>query len=316
MNHTPASACPVCQGRGKTDFSSTDLMFGGDTRYDYHRCTQCGLVYQHPLPAGETIAGFYPENYIVYVEPTRTRFTPRERLYLKKRLGYTHIDAPAGGRPKAVTDVVPWVPDGKVLDIGCGNGEYLLRMQSIGWQCTGVEFNDTAASICRRHGLNIVQGDLAEAGFADNSFDFVTAHHLIEHVPDPHALMAEIVRITRPGGSVLIRTPNSESLGRRFFGRHWYANDVPRHICLYSEQNLALLASQHGLTASRTLKPVKPKLVLRSLDYKLGNRGKPSKKRKMRKWASKLYVPAASLSGRGDELFMLFTRQGGQGMAS
>jgi len=308
MNQDTTSTCPVCGGTGKVDFSSTDLMFGGDKVFYYHHCSDCGLVYQHPVPKEADIAAFYPENYIVYIEPTRTRFSARERLYLKNRLGYTHLEAPASSRPRTVDDVIPWVPNGKLLDIGCGNGEYLLRMKSIGWQCKGVEFNDKAVSICRSHGLDIFQGDLAAANFEDASFDFVTAHHLIEHVPDPHTLMKEITRITRPGGSVLIRTPNSESLGRNFFGRHWYANDVPRHLYLYSEDNLKLLASQHGLECSRTLKPVKPKLVLRSLDYKLGNRGKPSKKRKIRKWASKLYIPAAKFTHRGDELFMLFTR--------
>jgi len=311
MNQDTASTCPLCENTGTSAFSSTDLMFGGDRAFHYHHCGNCGLVYQYPVPDESDIAAFYPENYIVYIEPTRITFSARERLYLKTRLGYSHLETPTHGRPRSVDDVVPWVPDGKILDIGCGNGEYLLRMKSIGWQCTGVEFNDKAVSISRSHDLDIFQGDLAAANFDDASFDFVTAHHLIEHVPDPHALMKEIARIIRPGGSMLIRTPNSESLGRQFFGRHWYANDVPRHLYLYSESNLKLLAEKYGLECSRTLKPVKPKLVLRSLDYKLGNRGKPSKKRKLRKWASKLYIPAARLTQRGDELSMLFTRKQG-----
>jgi 2-polyprenyl-3-methyl-5-hydroxy-6-metoxy-1,4-benzoquinol methylase len=308
MNQHMTSTCRVCGGKGQADFSGTDLMFGGDRTFHYHRCGNCGLVYQHPLPDAADIAAFYPENYIVYVEPTRTAFTARERLYLKTRLGYTQLETPATARPRVVNDVIPRVTNGRLLDIGCGNGEYLLRMKSIGWQCKGVEFNDKAASICRRHGLDIFQGNLVDANLEDASFDFVTAHHLIEHVPDPHALMKEIARILRPGGTLLIRTPDSESLGRKVFGRYWYANDVPRHLYLYSEKNLTLLANQHGLDCRLTLKPVKPKLVLRSLDYKLGNRGRPSKKSKIRKWASKLYIPAAKLSRHGDELFMLFTR--------
>jgi len=308
MNQHMTSKCRVCGGKGQADFSSTDLMFGGDRTFHYHRCGNCGLVYQQPLPDASDIAGFYPENYSIYVEPTRTAFSARERLYLKTRLGYTHLETPATARPKAVNDVIPWVANGKLLDIGCGNGEYLLRMKSIGWQCKGVEFNDKAASICRRHGLDIIQGDLVDANLDDASFDFVTAHHLIEHATDPHALMKGIARLIRPGGTVLIRTPNSEALGRKLFGRHWFPNEVPRHLYLYSENNLKLLANQYGLQCNLTLKPIKPKLVLRSLDYKLGNRGKSSKQRNVRKWASKLYIPAARLSRRGDELFMLFTR--------
>ncbi|VAW76809.1 hypothetical protein MNBD_GAMMA14-496 [hydrothermal vent metagenome] len=309
MNQDSTSICLICESTGTVAFSSTDLMFGGDRVFHYHHCGNCGLIYQQPIPDEAGIASFYPENYNIYTEPTHTTFSTRKRLYLSNRLGYTHLDTSGDYRPQIVNDVIPWVPNGKLLDIGCGNGEYLLRMKSIGWQCKGVEFNDKAVSICRKHDLDIFQGDLAAASFNDASFDFVTAHHLIEHVPDPHTLMKEIVRITRPGGFVLIRTPNSESLGRKLLGRYWFANEVPRHLLLYSEHNLKLLAEQHGLKCNRTLQPIKPKLVLRSLDYKFGNRGKPSEKTKFLRWASKLYIPAARLSRRGDELFMLFTRK-------
>ena len=290
-------------------------MFGGSTSFSYHRCTDCNLIYQHPIPSKEEISAFYPASYSIYSEPERTLFSTRELQTLKETLGYQHLEVsekrsfldklcPA----KPVLDVAPYVEAGTALDIGCGSGEYLLRLQSIGWKCQGVEFNDKAVSICRSNGLKIFHGDLISANFGSESFDFVTAHHLIEHVPDPHELVSEISRITKPGGSVLIRTPNSESLGRSWFGTDWFANDVPRHIFLYSEKNLRILASKYSLRLDSLRKPVKTKLVLKSLDYKLNNRGTPSKKRKIRKYLSRLYLPAANLSGRGDELFAFFTK--------
>ncbi len=185
-----------------------------------------------------------------------------------------------------------------VLDIGCGNGEYLLRLKSIGWQCQGVEFNETALAICRKQGLEVFHGDLKAANFAAESFDFVTAHHLIEHTADPAELVREMARVTKPGGTILIRTPNSKALGRRWFGVNWFDNDVPRHLMLFCPASLAIIAEQHGLQLLKLRKPVKPKLVLKSLDYKLGNTGVPSKKRKLRKWLAKLYVPLAMLGVR------------------
>jgi SAM-dependent methyltransferase len=290
-------------------------MFGGSTLYSYHRCTDCDLIYQHPIPSKEEIAAFYPASYSIYSEPERTLFSRRELQTLKETLGYQHLEVSGKrsfldklGPAKPVLDVVPYVAAGLALDIGCGSGEYLLRLQSIGWKCQGVEFNDKAVSICRSNDLKVFHGDLISANFGSESFDFVTAHHLIEHAPDPHELVSEISRITKPGGSVLIRTPNSESLGRSWFGTSWFANDVPRHIFLYSEKNLRMLASEYGLRLDSLRKPVKTKLVLKSLDYKLNNRGVPSKKRKIRKYLSRLYIPAAKLSGRGDELFALFTK--------
>lgn len=309
------STCPVCANTGIYDFSSRDLMFDGATSYDYHHCTRCELVYQQPLPTQQQIASFYPQSYSVYTKPTRTTFSRRELSTLKDSLGYTHLDTPniqsAMHRllpKKAVPDVIPFVPDGKVLDVGCGNGEYLLRLKSIGWQCQGVEFNDTALAICRAHDLEVFHGDLKAANFAAESFDFVTAHHLIEHTADSAGLIREMARITKRGGTILIRTPNSKALGRRWFGVNWFANDVPRHLMLFCAESLAILAEQHGLQLLKLRKPVKPKLVLKSLDYKLGNTGVPSKKRKLRKWLAKLYVPAAKLNGQGDELFALYRK--------
>jgi hypothetical protein len=69
-----------------------------------------------------------------------------------------------------------------------------------------------------------------------------------------------------------------------------------------------MLASEYSLRLDSLRKPVKTKLVLKSLDYKLNNRGVPSKKRKIRKYLSRLYIPAAKLSGKGDELFAFFTK--------
>lgn len=313
MTSEPVSICPICKAQGKHEFSSSDLMFGGTKIYAYHRCIACGVIYQHPLPGDKEIAGFYPESYIVYCQPSRTEFDAVQRAVLKHRYGYDNLTTtwPAGlfarlAPAARIPEVIPRIEDGTVLDIGCGNGEYLLRLRSIGWNCKGVEFNEKAVAICRQHGLDIFHGDLKSANFESGSFDFVTAHHLLEHVPDPHALVGEIARILKPGGTLLIRTPNSNALGRAWFGNNWYANDVPRHLFLYAEHNLEKLAKDHGLALTALSKPAKAKLVLKSLDYKTGNKGKPSKKRKIRKWLANLYVPAARLTGRGDELFALF----------
>lgn len=315
MHSHSTSSCPICNGPGKHDFSSKDLMFNGNICFDYHRCVECGLIFQHPLPSEAEIARFYPDNYAIYTNPDRPRFSRRELLTLRNKSGYRHLKIPPAQNllkqmalPKPVPYVTPYVEGGKVLDIGCGNGEYLLRLQSIGWQCQGVEFNPKAVEICRAHGLDVHQGDLEEAHLDDESFDLVTAHHLIEHVPDPHRLMEEIARITKPGGTVLIRTPNSASLGRGWFGAYWFANEVPRHLMLYSEHNLTMLASRHGLRLTSVCTPVKPKLILRSLDYRLKNRGKPFEKRKLRRQLAKFYIPMAKLSRRGDELFALFSK--------
>ena len=105
-----------------------------------------------------------------------------------------------------------------------------------------------------------------------------------------------------------LRTPSSESLGRRLFGEFWYANDAPRHLFLFSKKNLDMLAARHGLQPVTLRTNVRPKLVLNSLDYKYHNAGKPSRKSKLRRLLAKLYVPLAKPGGHGDELFAVYRK--------
>lgn len=314
MARDSISTCPVCNEKGKSEWLARVLGETNSRIYNYHRCSRCGLLYQVPMPSDEEIAVFYPDDYAVYRQPTRTQFSLRERKTLKK-LGYDghSSEFPANLferlRPaKPLRDVIPYVPNGRVLDIGCASGEYLLRLKSIGWQCQGVEFSAKAVAIARAHGLDVFPGGLLDAGFESASFDFVTAHHYIEHVPNPDEIMAEIVRVTKPGGAILIRTPNNEALGRRLFGQYWFPNGVPAHLLLFSEKSLQFLAQKHGLVLSRHYKPIEYKSVLKSLALKSKTYRDDTRFSKLSKWLAKLYIPAAWLSGQGDELFSIYTK--------
>lgn len=308
--------CPLCEHAGRPCFTSSDLMFGGEKTYDYYECVNCGAIFQNPMPSAEEILHFYPNHYAVYKKETPVKpLSNFEKAVLKTHYSYHHLSAPLRYKVLArivgkffFHDAVAYVPNGRVLDIGCGNGEFLLKLKRLGWSCQGVEFNQKAVAVCRAAQLDVFKGELTEAAFASDSFDLITAHHFIEHVAHPNKVMAEIVRLLKPGGKVLLRTPNSQSLGRAWFGRYWFANDVPRHLILFSVKNMNMVALRHGLKCCFVKKPVKPKLILKSLDYKLRNTGKPSKKRKIRKYLVKLYVPIAKFSGRGDELCALYEK--------
>lgn len=309
------SKCPLCGGTGDHDFTGRDLMYDRPETYDYHQCSSCGLLYQHPLPSLETIATFYPDDYSIYRTPdaSERRYSARikARLYLKH--GYRHLPIPLVQRLLSLLfppfcPPIDFVPGGRALDIGCGNGQLLHKLSDLGWQCEGVEFNAKAVEICRSNGLKVFHGELEAAAFPDHSFDLVTAHHLIEHVRDPDRLLAEISRVLKPGGRLWLRTPNSRALGRNCFGSFWFPNETPRHLFLFSQENLDRAARRHGLRALYMTTIVKEKHVLKSMDYKLGNKGKPMKKRRPYKWLAKLYIPLAKLSGRGDELFAIYEK--------
>ena len=317
---TDATPCPVCGGVGRYDFTGADLMYGGSAAYDYHRCGTCDAVYLVPMPGPEEIAGFYPEDYKVYDENVDLE-SPRAmtRAVLKTVYGHQHLEAPPLLRAIAPVaagltcrNSLAWEGGGAMLDIGCGNGRFLLRMRELGWDVQGVDFSPTAVEVCRRHGLTVSHGDLRDAQFPDCGFDLVTARHVIEHVPEPVPFMAEVVRVLKPGGRVHLRTPNSDALGGAMFGTCWYPYDVPRHVILYSRKTLSKLVAGVSLEPVLMRGNIRRRWLLNSMDYRNKGRGKPARKSRLRRMLGRLYVPLARLTGRPDELFAVYRASGAE----
>jgi 2-polyprenyl-3-methyl-5-hydroxy-6-metoxy-1,4-benzoquinol methylase len=138
-------------------------------------------------------------------------------------------------------------PGGILVDVGCGAGEFLVRMKELGWEVAGVELDQAAAEIAeRRLGKRVTRGALPDAGFITSSVDAVTANHVIEHMYDPKELLSEAHRILRPGGILVVTTPNIESLGHRVFKNRWRGLEPPRHLHLFSMTSLRKCALGAG----------------------------------------------------------------------
>lgn len=312
------ATCPICKSSSSYDFSGRNVLIKTDLkRYDYYKCDACGVYFLHPMLDAETLDDLYPES---YVEPDDLRLSkeinPIKRARLRLQHGYSHLQvSPIFALIAGLTAPfhqhdrsIDFVPGGKLLDVGCGNGRYLRNMRSLGWQTEGVELNMQSAEFCRSTGLSVHNGDLASAQFPAASFDVITVRHVIEHIPTPHQFMAELTRILMPGGCLVVETPNFSSLGWALFGTKWYATGIPYHLMLFSQGNLALLASQHGLVSTRQELETSPKLFLNSLDILFARTGRPSRKIKWRRFLARLFVWVAGRQGRGDVIHSTFRR--------
>jgi len=134
---------------------------------------------------------------------------------------------------------VDWLSNGKLLDIGCGNGEFLSMMRDLGWEVLGTEPDIQAAKIVQdQFHVPVIVGTLEKANLPDNFFDVVTMNHVIEHVHDPIRLLRECWRILKPRGKLVVVTPNIESLGHRAFRESWGPLEPPRHLHLFSLQTV------------------------------------------------------------------------------
>lgn len=312
--------CPICGSSSRYDFSGRNVLLGTDmTRYDYYKCDVCSVFFLQPMPDPQALAGLYPDDYVEADDLGRQKtFNPLKLAQLKLHHGYTHLRT----NPLAALlaqAVVPFhradhsldfLPRGKLLDVGCGNGRFLRSMRTLGWQVQGVEFNGKSVEFCRYTGLDVHAGDLVSARFPADSFDVITVRHVIEHIPTPQEFMAELARILKPGGRLVIETPNFSSLGWTLFGTRWYAAGIPYHLMLFSQGNLALLAGQHGLMPLKECLETSQKLFLNSLDMLFERQGRPSRKIKWRRFLGRLFVWLAQREGRGDIIHSTFRRPG------
>jgi 2-polyprenyl-3-methyl-5-hydroxy-6-metoxy-1,4-benzoquinol methylase len=162
-----------------------------------------------------------------------------------------------------------------VLEVGCAAGDLLVPMRDAGFQVTGVELSDQAATLAREeHQLEVHTGSLADAPLGERSFDAVIMRNVIEHLPDPKADLQRAAHVLRPGGLLLLKTDNVASLDRRLFGEFWYGFDFPRHLTLFSRETLTAIVAAAGLRVARVSYSLVPTHWIMSLRYLIMSRGR------------------------------------------
>jgi 2-polyprenyl-3-methyl-5-hydroxy-6-metoxy-1,4-benzoquinol methylase len=274
-----------------------DRLFGAGGLWNLKQCsrTDCGLIWLDPMPLSEDIGQAYAAYYTHVPRDASSRaglvketYRMMKRGYLANKYGYslhpTSWLARALGvllyafpirRGGADDDVrfLPALPNGRLLDVGCGSGEWLLTMRGLGWEVEGVDFDDAAVRIGRQRGLMVRFGSVEQQNYPEESFDAIILNHVIEHVPEPVGTLNECRRILKRGGKLVLCTPNSSSLGHRVFKENWRGLEPPRHLHLFSPQSLRRLL---GLAAFRNViihPQIAPSVVYQSIFLRRGLRG-------------------------------------------
>jgi len=205
---------------------------------------------------------------------------------------------------------------GTLLEVGSGAGRFLARMRREGWSVRGTDFDPVVAERIRsRYDIAIDVGDLRSLAYASESYDAVAMSQVLEHVPDPIALLAECRRVLRPGGRLVLSTPNARALAHRRFGRAWRGLEPPRHLHLFTREALARSAERAGLRVSRllTLSAESAGIYRASeeaLEAESGARHGSAAARVLRSWLLRYreYRLALRDPDAGQDLFLIATR--------
>lgn len=282
--------CALCgSGYHEVFFSQAKELYNGFNEYfDVVRCRECGFVFTNPRPTAETISCFYPDS-AQYYQPKSIRVTAGiwSRKKWKKALQQSVLDRRFGyelRRLPPLADFIPgllwrkklrlahvprFLPDGRLLDIGCAWGGYLWRMQELGWQVYGIELNATAARYAREDlGLaNVRSGSFAELDFPDGTFDVVHMSMVLEHLYDPAEALRRINKLLRSDGQFILSVPDISGFEAKLFKDKCYTLQVPQHLSHFSPETVTRFLRQAGFAVEEILHQRARKDFLQSAAY-------------------------------------------------
>lgn len=235
--------CPLCGGTSGRTTLVVDRSSPEGLDYRVVACAGCGLRYTDPLPTEAELEALYDEAFYGDEQPGLISFE-RVRLALH-RMVLRH-------RERALLGSAP----GRILDVGCGDGDFLHYLAQRGWCGVGAEVSEAGCRRARSRGVEVYRGTLEEAcrnktTMADGSFDAVTLWHVLEHLPDPRGALASAASLLREGGLLVIEVPNIASTTFRMTSTSWFPLDVPRHLQHFEPQHLDALLTDEGFHVER-----------------------------------------------------------------
>src|SRR5690606_26539658 len=134
----------------------------------------------------------------------------------------------------------------KILDYGCGAGDFLLYAKNKNINVFGIEPNESALEITRK---KIGQNNASEKSIQElnEQFDIITMWHVLEHIPNLFEFIEALKSKLNPNGKIFIAVPNHQSFDAKFYQKYWAAYDVPRHLWHFSPESLEKLFNSFGM---------------------------------------------------------------------
>jgi 2-polyprenyl-3-methyl-5-hydroxy-6-metoxy-1,4-benzoquinol methylase len=275
ISNQRCSSCDLC-GSTESDLILTTPRLDGPLA----RCRDCGLFYvilpERRSPEKESWQAL-DQSDSKYVASEMARLAERAR-----ELALIDPEVEMNERPwreltarERLDDLKRFATSGRFLEIGCSTGEMLI-VASSSFAVTGVEADERNSRLARSRGLDVFSGTLRDAKFPDEHFDVAAIYHVIEHVPSPREELRELHRVIKPGGWLVLETPNIATAWFRLLGARW-RQIIPDHIFFFTPRTITKLCESNGFE-TRELRSVGKAMSVRLFINRLSRYSRPTAK--------------------------------------
>ena len=204
-----------------------DLNYGVPGNFLINKCIACNFCYLSPRFTLKNIIKAYPEKYTRdYIDGLLTDETMlAARLKFLKKLSK---------------------PANLILDVGCSYGDFLDLLKKNGFNVLGIEPGESSKEAKKKIPGKIFDMPVRDADIAYGTVDVVTLWGVIEHLYTPLEDIERLFLFLKPGGKIVIETPNFDTWESKLWGKYWYALEPPRHVGFFSIKTALKLLEDIG----------------------------------------------------------------------
>jgi SAM-dependent methyltransferase len=255
-SETSSLTCRACGFTGAFRvFSAREMLHGTRHQFTYGECPECASLQIRDIPPN--LAEYYPSDYYsLKAPPVRSKHAGALRVAFARWLLNPRgaLSGAIARRLRRKSPFFGWLRlasvglDGSILDLGCGTGGLLRRMQRYGFSnLTG--FDPYTPLEAEEPGFRVKRAELSAV---TGTYDLIMMHHVLEHLIDPRQALLDAKQRLNPGGKILVRIPVAASHTWRLYREHWFNLDPPRHLLVPSVKGMTTLATRSGLRVEYT----------------------------------------------------------------